>query len=239
MNVLRHTSVPSPLGSLLLVADDADRLRGLYLPNHQRGPAAGPGREDGGGVLADAAAQLDEYFAGTRTAFDLSLATAGSPLQERVWAALRAVPYGTTTTYGAIASDLALGNGAARAVGTANARNPISIVVPCHRVIGSSGALTGYAGGVEAKRRLLAHEARVAGGALDLDDDLCWAIHERRDASADGRFLIGVRTSGVYCRPSCSGRPLRENVFFVRDAEGARRHGLRACLRCRPDAAAA
>jgi methylated-DNA-[protein]-cysteine S-methyltransferase len=233
---LRHASVPSPIGSLLLVADADDRLRGLYLPNHQRGPAARPGREDGGGVLADAAVQLDAYFAGARTTFDLPLALAGSPLQERVWAALREVPYGTTTTYGEIAAGLALGGGAARAVGTANARNPISIVVPCHRVIGASGALTGYAGGVEAKRRLLAHEARVAGGAFDLDDDACWALHERRDASADGTFFIGVRTSGVYCRPSCSGQPLRENVFFVRDAAGARRQGLRACLRCRPDA---
>jgi methylated-DNA-[protein]-cysteine S-methyltransferase len=237
MTTLRHHTVPSPLGPLLLVGDDADRLRGVYLPAHRRGPGRAPGHADGSGVLGDAAAQLDAYFAGDRTTFDLPLATDGSPLQERVWAALRAVPYGTTTTYGAIAASLGLGPGAARAVGTANARNPISIVVPCHRVVGSSGALTGYAGGVEAKRRLLAHEARVAGGVLDLDDDTCWAIHERRDALADGGFLIGVRTSGVYCRPSCPGRPRRENVFYVRDAAAARRHGLRPCLRCTPDAA--
>ncbi|HEY6761926.1 MAG TPA: methylated-DNA--[protein]-cysteine S-methyltransferase, partial [Baekduia sp.] len=206
MTALRHASTDSPLGPLLLVADDADRLRGVYFPDHRRGPAAGPGREDGGGVIAAAAAQLAEYFAGERTAFDLPLATAGNPLQERVWAALREVPYGTTTTYGAIADTLELGRGAARAVGAANARNPHSIVVPCHRVIGASGALTGYAGGVDAKRRLLAHEARVAGGALDLDDDACWDLHLRRDASADGAFLIGVRTTGVYCRPSCPSR---------------------------------
>jgi methylated-DNA-[protein]-cysteine S-methyltransferase len=228
MTTLRHHTVPSPLGPLLLVRDDAERLRGLYLPAHRRGPEDAPGRADDSGVLADAAAQLDAYFAGGRTTFDLPLATDGGPLQERVWAALRAVPYGTTTTYGAIAASLGLGPGAARAVGTANARNPISIVVPCHRVIGAGGALVG---------RLLAHEARVAGGALDLDDDACWAIHERRDARADGRFLIGVRTSGVYCRPSCPGRPRRENVFYVRDAAAARRHGLRPCRRCTPDAA--
>jgi AraC family transcriptional regulator, regulatory protein of adaptative response / methylated-DNA-[protein]-cysteine methyltransferase len=78
----------------------------------------------------------------------------------------------------------------------------------------------------------------VAGGLLDLDDDACWALHERRDASADGRFVIGVRTTGVYCRPSCAGAPRRENVFFVRDAEAARAHGLRPCLRCAPDAVA-
>jgi methylated-DNA-[protein]-cysteine S-methyltransferase len=169
MNSLRHHSVPSPLGPLLLVADDADRLCGLYLPDHQGGPEA-PGRRDGGGVLDRAAVQLGQYFAGERTAFGLPLVTGGSRLQELVWAALQAVPYGTTTTYGRIAGDIGLGPGAARAVGAANGRNPLSIVVPCHRVVGASGALTGYAGGLEAKRRLLAHEARVTGAVLDLDD---------------------------------------------------------------------
>ena len=155
---MRHRFMASPLGPLLLVADSGDRLRGLYLPDHRRGPAAAPGRPDGGGVLADATEQLGQYFARERTAFDLPLALSGSPLQERVWAALRAIPYGTTTTYGTLAAKLGLAPGAARAVGGANARNPISIVVPCHRVVGASGALTGYAGGVDAKRRLLALE---------------------------------------------------------------------------------
>jgi methylated-DNA-[protein]-cysteine S-methyltransferase len=165
MNSLRHHFVPSPLGPLLLVADEADRLCGLYLPDHKGVPAAAPGRHDAGGVAAAAAAQLDEYFAGERTAFHLPLATAGSPLQERVWAALRAVPYGTTTTYGRIAADLGMGPGAARAVGSANGANPLSIIVPCHRVIGASGSLTGYAGGLQAKRHLLTHEARGLRGA--------------------------------------------------------------------------
>ena len=170
MNSLRHHSVASPLGPLLLVADEADQLRGLYLPDHKRGPAPGPGRDDAGGVIQSAAGQLDEYFAGDRMDFDLPLATAGSPLQERVWAELRAVPYGTTITYGRIAGDLGMGPGAARAVGAANGRNPLSIIVPCHRVVGASGSLTGYAGGLEAKRRLLEHEARVvtAVGAVPL-----------------------------------------------------------------------
>jgi methylated-DNA-[protein]-cysteine S-methyltransferase len=166
MNSLRHHFSSSPLGSLLLVADDADRLCGLYLPDHLRGPARGPGRQQAGGVIDLATAQLDEYFAGDRTRFELPLVTVGSPLQERVWAALRTVPYGTTTTYGLIAADLGLGPGAARAVGTANARNPLSIVVPCHRVIGASGSLTGYAGGLAAKRYLLDHEARTIGAIL-------------------------------------------------------------------------
>ncbi|MGH2866222.1 MAG: methylated-DNA--[protein]-cysteine S-methyltransferase [Solirubrobacteraceae bacterium] len=172
MNSLRHHSVPSPLGPLLLVADDADQLCGVYLPNHKGAPVVvggAPvvvGQADAGGVIARATAQLGGYFAGERTAFDLPLATAGSPLQERVWAALRAVPYGTTTTYGQIAGGLGLGQAAARAVGSANGRNPLAIIVPCHRVIGASGSLVGYAGGLEAKRRLLTHEARVAGLVL-------------------------------------------------------------------------
>jgi methylated-DNA-[protein]-cysteine S-methyltransferase len=236
MNSLRHYSVPSPLGALLLIADDADQLRGLYLPDHKGGPAGAPGRHGAGGVIDRAAAQLDEYFAGDRMAFDLPLATAGSVLQEHVWTALRDVPYGTTTSYGRIAADLGMGPGAARAVGTANSRNPLSIIVPCHRVVGASGALTGYAGGLDAKRRLLTHEARMVGGALDLDDDACWAMVERRDPAADRRFVVGVRTTGVYCRPTCAGRPLRQNVVYVRDVDDARRYGLRACLRCMPDA---
>jgi methylated-DNA-[protein]-cysteine S-methyltransferase len=237
MNSNRHRSVPSPLGPLLLVADDADQLCGLYLPDDKRGRAAAQGRDEGGGVIDRAAAQLGEYFDGDRTVFDLPLATAGSPLQEHVWAALRTVPFGTTTTYGQIATDLGMGPGGARAVGSANARNPLSIVVPCHRVVGSSGSLTGYAGGLEAKRRLLTHEARVSGRTLDLDDDTCWAIVERRDPTADASFVVGVRTTGVYCRPTCAGRPLRQNVIYFRDADAARRSGLRACVRCAPDAA--
>jgi methylated-DNA-[protein]-cysteine S-methyltransferase len=235
MNSLRHHSLPSPLGPLLLVADDADQLRGLYLPDHRGGPTDVPGRHEAGGVIDRAAGQLREYFAGDRTAFDLPLATAGNPFQERVWEALRTVPFGTTTTYGRIAADLGMGPGAARAVGAATGRNPLSIIVPCHRVVGASGSLTGYAGGLEAKRRLLTHEARVAGGVLDLDDDACWALVERRDPAADGRFLVGVRTTGVYCRPTCAGRPRRQNVVYLSGVDSARRYGLRACLRCSRD----
>jgi methylated-DNA-[protein]-cysteine S-methyltransferase len=237
MNCIRYHSVRSPLGRLLLVADDADQLRGVYLPGDKRGEVASHARRGAGGVVDRAAAQLDEYFAGDRTSFELPLSTAGSPLQERVWAALRSVPFGATTTYGQIAGKLGMGAGAARAVGAANASNPLSIIVPCHRVIGASGSLTGYAGGLEAKRRLLIHEARIVGGAPDLDDDTCWAMVERRDPTAEGRFIVGVRTTGVYCRPTCAGRPLRENVVYFGDACSARRSGLRACLRCAPDAA--
>jgi methylated-DNA-[protein]-cysteine S-methyltransferase len=166
VNTLRHHIIPSPLGPLMLVADDAERLRGLYLPDHRRGPAAPPGRRQAGGVIEDAALQLAEYFAGDRTTFELRLVTAGSPLQERVWDRLRSVPYADTVTYGQIAADLGLPPGVARAIGSANARNPLSIIVPCHRVVGASGSLTGYAGGLAAKRYLLDHEARTVGRIL-------------------------------------------------------------------------
>jgi methylated-DNA-[protein]-cysteine S-methyltransferase len=103
--------------------------------------------------------QLDAYFAGERRAFALKLAPRGTEFQQRVWQALSAIPYGETTTYAAIARTIGQPN-AVRAVGAANGRNPISIVVPCHRVIGQDGTLTGYAGGLPSKQRLLALEAR-------------------------------------------------------------------------------
>jgi methylated-DNA-[protein]-cysteine S-methyltransferase len=156
--MLRHCLTPSPVGPLLLVADGADRLCGLYTDGHRGGPAHPPGVRSGGGVLDAAVQQLDAYFAGELTGFDLPLHAVGSPWQRRVWAALVAIPFGTTTTYGALAVSLGLPCGAARAVGSANARNPISIIVPCHRVVGAAGALTGYAGGLAAKRTLLEHE---------------------------------------------------------------------------------
>jgi methylated-DNA-[protein]-cysteine S-methyltransferase len=127
--------------------------------------ADGPADADAGShpVLAAACAQLEEYFAGTRTAFDLPLRLGGTAWEQRVWAELRAIPYGETTTYGALAARLGA-PGAARAVGSANGRNPVSIVVPCHRVIGAGGALTGYAWGVARKAGLLDLER----GALPL-----------------------------------------------------------------------
>jgi methylated-DNA-[protein]-cysteine S-methyltransferase len=166
MSPFRHQIIPSPLGPLTLVADDADRLCGLYLPNHRGGPDHAPTDDRTSGVFEHAAKQLNEYFAGARTAFELPLAIAGSRLQVRVWSALQRIPYAATATYGEIAGELGLGHGAARAVGTANARNPLSIIVPCHRVVGASGSLTGYAGGLTAKRRLLDLEAKTAGATL-------------------------------------------------------------------------
>jgi methylated-DNA-[protein]-cysteine S-methyltransferase len=166
MTTARHTITPSPIGPLLLVADDEDRLRGVYTDGHKGGPAAPGGAQDRSGILADACDQLGQYFAGERLAFDLPTHAVGSALQVRVWDALAAVAYGTTTSYGRLAAELGLPRGAARAVGSANGRNPLSIIVPCHRVVGAGGALVGYAGGLDAKRALLDHEARVAGTIL-------------------------------------------------------------------------
>jgi methylated-DNA-[protein]-cysteine S-methyltransferase len=151
------TTMPSPLGPLLLVKNDRG-LTGVYLQPHVGAPS--PEREwraDPSRFVRERV-QLAEYFAGARTRFDLDLAPEGTPFQRRVWDALCAIPYGETTTYGALAASLGRSR-AARAVGAANARNPLSIVIPCHRVIGAGGGLTGYAGGVARKQWLLAHEA--------------------------------------------------------------------------------
>jgi methylated-DNA-[protein]-cysteine S-methyltransferase len=150
--------VPSPIGELLLTGT-SHTLTGLYmLPNHRRGPSIAPGWRRDAAAFAEATRQLDAYFAGELTEFDLPLAAHGSEFQLQVWAALRTIPYGQTASYGEIARAVGQPD-SARAVGAANGRNPISIIVPCHRVIGASGALTGYGGGLERKRRLLALES--------------------------------------------------------------------------------
>ena len=170
--------VGSPLGLIRLVAEDGaltrlDLPRGearSALPSEGQNPL-NDGREitvdalaptEEAAVLAAAARQLDEYFTGARRDFDLPLAPEGTEFQRAVWDALLEIPYGTTTSYVAIAR--AIGRPAAsRAVGAANGANPIAIVVPCHRVIGAAGALTGYGGGLPAKRHLLALEANASG----------------------------------------------------------------------------
>jgi methylated-DNA-[protein]-cysteine S-methyltransferase len=115
-------------------------------------------RVDDDPLLAEAARQLTAYFAGELQEFDLPLRPGGTPFQERVWAELRRVGYGQTATYGELAERLGMSKGASRAVGAANGRNPIGIVIPCHRVVGAAGSMSGYAGGVERKRLLLGLE---------------------------------------------------------------------------------
>ena len=152
-----YATMSSPVGELLLLGDGA-ALTGVYLPDHKGAPTRDPGWRRDEAAFAAAVDQLRGYFAGERTTFDLPLAGVGTAFQRRVWAALRDIPYGETISYGELARRV---GGSPRAVGTANGRNPLSIVVPCHRVVATGGALAGYAGGLDAKRALLAHEAAV------------------------------------------------------------------------------
>lgn len=153
-----YSKFQSPLGEILLTGTETG-LSGLYTADHVRLPTAPGDRNDE--LFLDAVRQLTEYFDGQRLAFALPLDPPGTGFQRRVWGLLAEIPYGQTRSYGELAAELGQ-PAAARAVGLANGRNPISIVVPCHRVVGRSGALTGYAGGLSAKRWLLNHEARVS-----------------------------------------------------------------------------
>jgi methylated-DNA-[protein]-cysteine S-methyltransferase len=151
-----HTVTGSPLGDLVLVAEDG-ALTGVYFAERHRGrpgPEKLGGRADAEPVLAEARRQLAEYFAGGRREFALPLAAAGEPFQQRVWELIAAIPYDATRTYGDLAGDLG-DRSLAQAVGTAVGRNPLSLVVACHRVMGAGGKLTGYAGGLDRKRFLL------------------------------------------------------------------------------------
>jgi methylated-DNA-[protein]-cysteine S-methyltransferase len=163
------TVVDSPIGELLLGARDG-ALAVLSMGDARSRPGVPDSglRDDADPVLCAAASQLAEYFAGTRTEFSLPLAPRGTPFQQKVWRALCEIPYGTTTTYGALARSIGHDLAASRAVGLANGRNPIGIIVPCHRVIGADGTLTGYGGGLPRKRWLLDHEAQVSGPLASL-----------------------------------------------------------------------
>ena len=150
--------VSSPIGRLLL-AGDGHALTGLWMLDADRHPARALGLEarltPSPATFAEVAAQLEEYFAGDRKEFTVPLAPSGTPFQLAVWTQLTTIPYGSTVSYGDIARALGKRPVAARAVGLANGANPISIIVPCHRVIGSDGSLTGYGGGLDRKELLL------------------------------------------------------------------------------------
>lgn len=157
---IHYTSIDSPVGPLLLAASDA----GMHTIEfqHARHPVKRDGdwRETDHPLLRRARKQLDEYFTGTRRSFDLPLAPQGTPFQREVWQALAAIPYGETISYGQLAGHLGRPS-ASRAVGAANGRNPLPIVLPCHRVIGASGALTGFGGGLPTKQFLLQLEGSL------------------------------------------------------------------------------
>jgi len=156
------TPFPSPVGELLLTSD-GDALTGVLLPRPGRAQAPRPEWLRDDAPFGAAREQLAAYFAGDRQTFDLPLRPRGTAFQLRVWRELCNIPYGATISYAELARRVGR-PGAARAVGAANGRNPLPIVVPCHRVIGADGTLTGYGGGLECKRRLLEHEAGARNG---------------------------------------------------------------------------
>jgi methylated-DNA-[protein]-cysteine S-methyltransferase len=159
MNVIRCTTIETPLGTLLLAASEQG-MRGIWFDGQRHFAGRGADWIDDARhpVLRAAAEQLTAYFAGTLRRFDVPLDAQGTPFQRSVWRAIAAVPYGVTQSYAALAA-VAGAPGAARAAGAATGRNPLGIIVPCHRIVGAQGALTGYAGGLPRKRALLALEA--------------------------------------------------------------------------------
>jgi methylated-DNA-[protein]-cysteine S-methyltransferase len=158
MSTIYYDYLPTPIGKLLL-AMDGQGLRHIHFETGREQLEPGEEWEPGAGALHETRAQLKAYFAGKLTTFDLPLAPHGTEFQQRVWLELVRIPYGTTTSYGEIARELG-DKQATRAVGAANGRNPLPIIVPCHRVIGADGSLTGFGGGLPIKRWLLDHEQR-------------------------------------------------------------------------------
>ncbi|HEY6565561.1 MAG TPA: methylated-DNA--[protein]-cysteine S-methyltransferase [Pirellulaceae bacterium] len=151
--IVWYSYAPSPLGNLLMTANE-DGLTGLFFPCHQQRSAPQSGWVSDAQPFQNLRRQLDAYFRGNLRDFDVPLSMSGTPFEQRVWTALREIPYGVTVSYRDIAEQIGQGK-AFRAVGLANGRNPIPILVPCHRVIGANGQLTGYGGGLETKKWLL------------------------------------------------------------------------------------
>jgi methylated-DNA-[protein]-cysteine S-methyltransferase len=164
MRPLITTIHHSPVGPLRLVAGDHG-LRGLYFAQHRHAPALDPAWLTDDGAFDDVREQLDAYFDGDLRDFDLPLDPVGTVWQHRVWTALRDVPYGQTWSYGELAAHVGAPR-SARAAGLANGRNPLSIIVPCHRVVGADGSLTGYGGGLARKEYLLGLEQRMLAGRV-------------------------------------------------------------------------
>jgi methylated-DNA-[protein]-cysteine S-methyltransferase len=159
---LCYTYVESPVGQIYLQGD-GEFLTGLYMPRHKHWSGPDPACRQSDMALATVREQLAEYFAGERQQFDMPVKLAGTPFQQQVWQELTRIPCGETITYAELARRIGHPT-ATRAVGHANGRNPVSIIVPCHRVIGADGKLTGYGGGVDKKQWLLAWERRLIGG---------------------------------------------------------------------------
>lgn len=157
---MHYTGYDSPVGPLLLVGD-ASGLHALRFPIHGEAAAPDPAWREDREPFDEARRQLDAYFDRSLERFELTLAPQGTPFQQRVWGELRRIPFGTTISYGQLARRVGDPN-ASRAVGAANGKNPIPIIVPCHRVIGADGSLTGFGGGIDIKHQLLDHEQQAA-----------------------------------------------------------------------------
>lgn len=235
MSAVAYELIASPVGELLVFGDESG-LRGLHMRD---GPAARDLEPDwtrSSALTAEAADQLDEYFAGERSGFDLPLAPRGTEWQSRVWRAVGEIPYGERLSYGTVAARLGRPR-SARAVGLANATNPLSILIPCHRLVGSGGELTGYAGGLERKRALLDLEA----GASPPAQRLYRLLGADREPyrSALPATLGGHRGNHVYGRLDCAGARswiarghyVKQRVFFSDEAM-AIAAGFRPCGGC-------
>ena len=158
------TTIASPLGDLLLVGEetaDGITLTSLSMPGQKNAPAVRPGWRQDAEPFAEVIRQLDAYFAGELTQFDIQFTSSGTDFQQRIWRALEEIPHGTTTTYGALAGQLGLPRERIPALGAAIGANPLLLVRPCHRVIGADGSMRGYAAGVERKVQLLTHEGAL------------------------------------------------------------------------------
>jgi methylated-DNA-[protein]-cysteine S-methyltransferase len=228
MAMTLYDTIESPIGELLL-AGDGNALTAV----HMNGSPGAAWRRDAA-ALRGPAEQLQAYFAGELREFDLTLSPHGTPFQREVWSALREIPYGSTISYAELAAAVGRPD-AARAVGAANGRNPIAVVIPCHRVIGASGALTGYGGGLGRKRLLLDLEA----------GQRTWTL-----MGADGKpyesrtpgTLGGHRRSKGYGRLDCraalhwiaKGHYVKHRVFFANE-ETAVAAGYRPCAVCMPE----
>ena len=181
-------------------------------------------------VLSKARVQLDEYLNGERASFDITVLMVGTDFQKSVWEALMKIPYGKTASYLDIAKCINKEK-AVRAVASANGANSISLIIPCHRIIGSNGELVGYGGGVPVKKRLLKLERNNSG----LSDNEKYNFIGSKNIKYDGVFFTAVKTTGIYCKPSCSEKkPNRENVIFYATKKEATENGYRPCKSCKP-----
>ena len=263
------TEYRTPIIGTLTLASDGAGIAGCWFDNDRYfgyGVNGNMERRDDVAAFDQARAWLDRYFAGgTPDPRELPLTARATEFQRRVREAMLDIPYGETTTYGAIAKRLEAETGSrqsARAVGGAVGHNPLCLIVPCHRVVGADGSLTGFGGGIDTKIALLEHEramkdtfkrpkkgtalagipnaSRMGRGAdysfADLTADDMHAVLESRDDSFAGVFFVGVTSTGVYCRPGCRAKvPMQKNCRYFATAAEAEAAGFRACKLCHPE----